>query len=282
MKINPTHSLLKWLGGKSRLVTTIVPIIDQTPHTTYVEPFAGGGKIFFNKTMVQTNVLNDINPLLMEFYTKVQTTSKTPQCVNYGSKQEFLDNNAKLKSGTWDICNFIIANKNSYSGLFTTHHYPCIRTPTPEKNKGICGIKYIPDIYPVYHQKLKQTNLHNTDYTKMIKQYDSSTTFFYADPPYISKSSKRYNTDLDSVTPEKIAENFHHIKGKALISFNDSPEIRKVFTQRGFYVHALPFKYQAHGTNTGEIPEHSELLITNDLQVSRQIQQQLSIREKKS
>ena len=87
-----------------------------------------------------------------------------------------------------------------------------------------------------------------------------SNTFFYADPPYDVNQSQSYRTDLSSVTPEKIATNFQHIKGKVLISFNDSSEIRKEFTSRGYYVFPIEVKYTSNPFNQHKRPE---LLITN-------------------
>ena len=49
--------LIPYLGGKTRLAKTI---ISRMPvHTCYVEVFAGGAAVFFQKSPVETEVLND-------------------------------------------------------------------------------------------------------------------------------------------------------------------------------------------------------------------------------
>ena len=37
--------ILKWVGGKRQLLDFIRPLIPE--HTTYCEPFVGGGAVFF-------------------------------------------------------------------------------------------------------------------------------------------------------------------------------------------------------------------------------------------
>lgn len=38
--------ILKWLGGKRQLLTDIMPLINKKC-SAYVEPFVGGGAVFF-------------------------------------------------------------------------------------------------------------------------------------------------------------------------------------------------------------------------------------------
>lgn len=58
--------LLKWPGGKSREYNHIKDLIPKDTDT-YIEPFFGGGGIFF-KLEPQKAIINDINESLMNFY----------------------------------------------------------------------------------------------------------------------------------------------------------------------------------------------------------------------
>lgn len=58
--------LIKWPGGKSREYKNIEDII-PTDLNTYVEPFFGGGGIYFNLEPKKT-IINDINESLMTLY----------------------------------------------------------------------------------------------------------------------------------------------------------------------------------------------------------------------
>ena len=67
--------LLKWVGGKTKLIPVITKYM---PHefNHYVEPFTGGGAVFFN---IETNkgLINDVNAELINFYTVVKNDPST-------------------------------------------------------------------------------------------------------------------------------------------------------------------------------------------------------------
>ncbi len=55
-----------YYGGKQRLAKRILTLIPN--HRTYVEPFFGGGAIFFAKPPSEVEVINDTNHELINFY----------------------------------------------------------------------------------------------------------------------------------------------------------------------------------------------------------------------
>jgi DNA adenine methylase len=58
--------IIPWIGGKRRLVKTILPLFPE--HRCYVEPFAGAAALLFAKEESPTEVLNDINGELINLY----------------------------------------------------------------------------------------------------------------------------------------------------------------------------------------------------------------------
>ena len=62
---------LKWPGGKTRLLKQLQ--LRMPEHIgTYVEPFVGGGALFFN-TQPAKAILNDFNPKLINLYVSVRS-----------------------------------------------------------------------------------------------------------------------------------------------------------------------------------------------------------------
>src|SRR2546428_12818753 len=60
------RSFLKWAGGKSRILPSIVKLV-PSDFVNYFEPFLGGGALFF-RLAPQHAVLSDLNSELMECY----------------------------------------------------------------------------------------------------------------------------------------------------------------------------------------------------------------------
>ena len=64
------HTIIKWPGGKSGEIDKIKELIPEFDR--YIEPFFGGGAVFFNLTP-KCSIINDVSPMLMKFYELVKT-----------------------------------------------------------------------------------------------------------------------------------------------------------------------------------------------------------------
>ena len=62
--------VIKWVGGKSQLLDTILPMVPEN-FGKYYEPFAGGAALFF-ALKPKKAVLNDFNPQLINLYKQIR------------------------------------------------------------------------------------------------------------------------------------------------------------------------------------------------------------------
>jgi len=62
---------LKWPGGKRWLVPYVLPLLENRSFTRYIEPFLGGGAMFFG-VLPPHAILSDINPELINTYLQVK------------------------------------------------------------------------------------------------------------------------------------------------------------------------------------------------------------------
>ena len=80
---------------------------------------------------------------------------------------------------------------------------------------------------------------------------------FYLDPPYWATAG--YGVDFGFEHYEAMSELLRTIKGKALISINDHPDIRECF--KGLSMTTLNIKYTVGKAVDGKRASSSELLI---------------------
>ena len=64
-------SPIRYLGGKSKLVNKIVPLIPRD-HICSCEPFCGASWILFGKEPSQVEIVNDLNGELVTFWRVIQ------------------------------------------------------------------------------------------------------------------------------------------------------------------------------------------------------------------
>lgn len=236
-----------WVGGKTRLADKIIAMMP--PHKVYVEPFLGGGSVFFKKPLADVNVINDLDKDLINFYKGVRDggCEKIRECKIPENRKEFdraVDNKSK------DICSYLGVNKHSYGGrMNTTNFAKTTHAPKLINFKLLCDR---------YKGKLKQAKMLNKDYRDVIKEYDSKDTLAYIDPPFMSANKKLYkHEDTD---PEDVAKLVKSMKGKAIVSMDDTPETRKAF--KGLNIHKINHIYTFKKLSGG-YKKVTELIITN-------------------
>lgn len=76
------NTIIKWPGGKSREIDMITDLI-PTHYDRYVEPFFGGGALYFH-LMPKRSAINDSSSDLMEFYRLIQEGDPEFKTLMYG------------------------------------------------------------------------------------------------------------------------------------------------------------------------------------------------------
>ena len=88
---NNMKPFVKWAGGKRQILNRIHEFIDDSvePNSTYtyIEPFLGGGAVFFSKTPKKA-IINDLNEDLINAYKVIQSNK-------YDELIRLLDEHAK-------------------------------------------------------------------------------------------------------------------------------------------------------------------------------------------
>jgi len=227
-------------GGKSRLKNQLIPLFPKD-YDTFVEPFVGAGSIFYSTPRVANEIINDLDTDMYIIHSGLQQDSKY---INDNIIRDFSQAEFDKAKNNKDILSVIY----KYKASFLTQG-KCFNKL--ERN----GMKI--DFTP-FQERLKGVTILNKDFCNIIKEYDSPTTFFYLDPPYITKV-KYYD---NNATPENIYKSLQGLKGKFMLSYNDNPNIRKIFNE--YNIIELKTNYQSAVINkhSGNM-KRTELVITN-------------------
>ncbi len=189
--------ILKWVGGKRQLLDQIVPLIPE--HTTYYEPFVGGGAVLFH-TQPKRAVINDSNEELINIY---QVIKEQPEELirlldhhKENNSQEYfyeirsLDRSRETYAGITPVeraARIIYLNKTCYNGLFRVNRAGEFNAPWGRyKNPNITNETTIRAISG-YLNRAKVTVLCG-DYREALKGIRKGS-FVYLDPPYMPLSS---------------------------------------------------------------------------------------------
>lgn len=137
---------LKWCGGKSQLLPTIMPIVERALATrkdpVYLEPFLGGGAVALNVDPSVSKILADLCEPLMAAWACVQSRPEAlaTKLATFGSDAAFYyrvrENfnmrlrNRRLIQGIDQIAaEFIYLNKNCYNGLWRVNRQGLFNVP---------------------------------------------------------------------------------------------------------------------------------------------------------
>ncbi|MDR1937284.1 MAG: DNA adenine methylase [Tannerellaceae bacterium] len=285
------NSPFRYAGGKfyaRKLILAHVPY-----HAAYIEPFAGGGSIFFAKPKVKYNLLNDIDDDLVNVYLtirdfpddliyflkkNIESESRIPEKYVDGIpvgeplpatkelhgffKNEYIPANNIERAGRW-----FYLNRTSYSGIMNLKNmywgYGDKYSMQP-KNWAQNIIRT--------SMKLQDVEISNLDFEKVIDNAPDGALLFI-DPPYFNADQdKFYQYFFSKQDHYRLAEclqrNSHRLR--LFVTYDNIPEIRKLYNWM-IEMHDREWNYciqrtddQKNGTNKkGERYKGKELFILN-------------------
>jgi DNA adenine methylase len=211
---------ISYYGGKQQMLSHILPKIP--PHQLYVEPFFGGGAVFFGKEPSAAEVVNDINNRLINFYRalkydfedlkeKIDETfhsrAQHKESANeYDAGEELITNPLAM---AWAV--YVQANMSFGSQIGSGFGYD---------RSGKCALKLFnkkKDFTDAYQLRMKTVTIESYDVLKVIRAYDTADTFFYLDPPYVSSNQGNY-AGYTEANFRQLLEACVNMRGKFLLS----------------------------------------------------------------
>lgn len=209
---------ISYYGGKQNMVNHILPLIP--PHKIYVEPFFGGGAVFFAKTPAETSVINDTNDYAINFYKECKTNFEPlREMIQTTLHSETLHKKAaeilKTRSGTpteqaWAF--WVQTNMSFSNGIFKGFAFKKSKREVTKTTNNIS--RFTKEI----QKRLRPTMIFNRDALDLIPRFDTPETFFYLDPPYVSSDCGHYKGTWGADEQEKLIKVLESIQGRFMLS----------------------------------------------------------------
>lgn len=252
------NSPFGYFGGKSRLAGKIIKHFPD--HTCYCEPFCGAAWVFFKKEPSETEVLNDKDEELVNFFRIVQ--NHLEEFLNQFkyfiiSRKIFEIFKRQDEFTLTDIqraVKFFYLIKNTYGTRPIEQNF---RTWT--KGHPSLNLLHLEETLLEVYWRMVKVLIENLDYHVCIEKYDRPHTLFYIDPPYYGIKGYKFNLKHDDFL--RMSEILSGIKGKFLLSLNDIKAVRKIF--KGFRIIGLDTKYTMRYDKESRDKIRKEVLIKN-------------------
>lgn len=212
----------------------ILPLIPE--HRIYTEAFFGGGAVFFAKKEAESEIINDTNHMVINFYEVLRTDFE------------------KLKSKIETT----LFSRASYTVAFTIYRMPHLFDKIQQAwafyvatNMGFSSRigswgydKYGKRVKAFLNKKMQfdgkifqrimNAQIENNDACEVIKSRDAEDAFHYVDPPYIDSNQGHYGgyTEYDY---RELLETLSVVKGKFLLSSYPSEILTEFIQKNGWY-----------------------------------------------
>ncbi|SHE99390.1 DNA adenine methylase [Desulfofundulus australicus DSM 11792] len=259
---------VKWAGGKSQLISQFEPLFPKE-YSLYVEPFVGGGAVFFH-LLPPRAVLIDSNDELINFYLVVrddleallQDLKRHENTAEYYYRIRALD--PDQLTPVERASRFLYLNKTGYNGLWRVnsrgqHNVPFGRYKNPK-------IVDEPNLRLV-SGALKKAEIICDDFSQVL-DCAAPGAFVYLDPPYHPLSE---TANFTSYTPDafgeddqrRLAEVFRELDRRGclvMLSNSDTPFIRELYKNYDIQVVYAKRAINCRADKRGPI---SELVIRN-------------------
>ncbi len=225
-KYKPIGAPVTWFGGKARFASRITELFPA--HKTFVDVFGGSGSVLLAKPPAPSvDVYNDLDGQLVNLFQVIRSPSLNAQLIRsleltLYSRAEFDLAKSACLDPVESARRFFVRQRMSHGG-FGDHWSFCrenIQAGMPSVVRRFqAGVERLPAI----HQRIKNVQIEQDDWSKIIDRFDAPSTLFYMDPPYVpsTRIGGAYTHELAIDDHLKMVKRLLSIKGMVVLSGYD-------------------------------------------------------------
>ncbi|MBV8523553.1 MAG: DNA adenine methylase, partial [Acetobacteraceae bacterium] len=218
-----------WYGGKFSHLEWLLPLLPETHH--YCEPFAGSAAVLLNRAPSPVETYNDVDGEVVNFFRVLRDHgAKLERAIALTpfSREEFCLAITGDGDGVSDVeraRRFYVRARQARTGLAQTASLGrwanCKQTSragvSGVVSRWLGGIEALADIA----DRLLRVQIENRPAIDAIRLYNSPSTLFYCDPPYLHSTRGdrcAYGFEMDEAEHVELAAVLHQCVGKVAIS----------------------------------------------------------------
>lgn len=231
--VRPVSPPAAYIGGKRQLAQRLAAMIEQIPHRRYAEPFVGMGGVFFRRQLAPRHeVINDRSGDVATLFRILQR--HYPQFMEVmrfqlTSRREFERLVACDPVTLTDLeraARFLYLQRLSYGGKVTGRNFGVDATGPARFN-----LTRLAPVLEEVHERLAGVVIENLDWREFIDRYDDESAMFYLDPPYYGNERDYGEGVFRRKDFAEMADRLARLKGRFIVSLNDRPEVRQIFSK---------------------------------------------------
>ncbi|MGE4513185.1 MAG: DNA adenine methylase [Chryseobacterium sp.] len=191
---------LKWAGGKTQLLTELHKYVPNN-FNKYIEPFIGGGAMFFSLNP-RESIIADSNEELVITYKQVKEAVESiiEHLKTFEHNEDFYYNirsiDPKELEDSYRAARLIYLNKTCFNGLYRVNKKGQFNVPYGKGNGSFLNEEVLRNA----SEFLADTTIIKGDYLDVLTKFATEGDFIFLDPPYypVGKYSdfKRYTKEL--------------------------------------------------------------------------------------
>jgi len=254
--------IVKWSGGKSDELKNIIPHVPKD-YTTYLEPFVGGGALYFNLNPTKA-VINDVHKELVDFYQSIKNghaeeiyefMKKHPNEEEVYYKVRSYDNTEMLDNAK----RFYYLRKTCYRGMLRYNKKGGFNIPFGRYKT----YKYEEIKNKDYEELLKRTEIFNKSFEYIFDNYNNSENFMFLDPPYDSEFTDYGYCTFGKDEQRKLAKCFKETNIKCLMIIGKTPFIEELYKDYIVGEYDKNYRFKLHSGRVGDEINTKNLIIKN-------------------
>ncbi len=255
--------IVKWSGGK---MDEIKQFIDHVPTDidVYLEPFVGGGALFFHLCPAKS-AISDVHVELIDLY-------KTIKNGQIDTIYDFMSNNPneeehyyivrdkmEINTPTDNAKRFYYLRKTCFRGMLRYNSQGKFNIPFGRYKT--CNYSELQN--PNYESLLKTSDIFNESFEYLFDNYNNKKNFMFLDPPYDSEFTDYGYCSFGKDEHRKLAEYFKQTNIRCLMIIGKTDFIADLYKDYIVGEYDKKYRFKLHSGRVGDEINTKHLIIKN-------------------